>query len=258
MPAWHFSGPSVPPGGKQDHSNLSFSPCKSQRCHIYSRLPVSTRAHTVSKTCPRYTHKPLDSQAESHDYPLWCLQGPTTTAAQPKSMLMLCNWSELETGLSVRNVEWNLLSGRGRWYVRGWASTLVESELFMYGSAQWLIPPWSTFSMRATRKISGWGHVTENTPCGNNSYLRTDSNLVFCKFCLVVMYFIPTCRGYCMAVSGTPRTTRCPSGWASPPPFIYWLLLVGIIPLTDGWLRSTWKSEEIFLPFWMSNNDRVT
>lgn len=53
------------------------------------------------------------------------------------------------------------------WSVRGWCCTLVESELFMYGSAQWLIPPWSTLSMRATRKMSGWGHVTENTPWRN-------------------------------------------------------------------------------------------
>lgn len=56
---------------------------------------------------------------------------------------------------------WNNAAGGHRW-----VGTLVESELFMYASAQWLIPPWSTFSMRATRKMSGCGHVTENTPWG--------------------------------------------------------------------------------------------
>ena len=61
--------------------------------------------------------------------------------------------------------------------LRGWVRTFVESELFMYGSAQWLIPPWSTFSMRATRKISGWGHVTENTPCGDDENVTTSSML---------------------------------------------------------------------------------
>lgn len=155
----------------------------------------------------------------------------------------------------------------------------------MYGSAQWLIPPWSTFSMRATRKISGWGHVTENTPCTMGvtmdmleqiKYVLVDLNMKlkphWCRivvelhkknkhngFFLVVVFFsFFTCLGYCMAVSGTPWTNRCPSGWTSPPPLIYWLLLLGTMPLTDGWLRSTCKSEEIFLPFWMSNSDRVT
>lgn len=61
-----------------------------------------------------------------------------------------------------------------------------------------------------------------------------------------------------MAASGTPWTNRCPSGGASPPPFMYWLMLLGTMPLTDGWFKSTWKSEEIFLPFWMSNSERVT
>lgn len=31
--------------------------------------------------------------------------------------------------------------------------------------------------MRATRKISGWGHVTENTPCGDDENVRTSSML---------------------------------------------------------------------------------
>lgn len=69
-----------------------------------------------------------------------------------KTRTVVCVWCGI--------MWWNLGEGQG------WAGTLVESELFMYGSAQWLIPPWSTFSMRATRKISGWGHVTENTPWG--------------------------------------------------------------------------------------------
>lgn len=221
--------------------------------------------------------------------------------------------------------------------VCGLVSTLVESELFMYASAQWLIPPWSTFSMRATRKISGWGQVTENTPCWDNENVRIEwfeygtkntfsqgscwANVMFfshvrdgnvalsvdlvqtnkfqqllnvnvcnkivcshvpqrtnptdfgeplsfhlaflsvfslfwsiCSFCFTRL----TCLGYCMAASGTPWTNRCPSGWVSPPPFIYWLVVLGTMPLTDGWFKSTWKSEEIFLPFWMSNSDRVT
>lgn len=65
-----------------------------------------------------------------------------------------------------------------RWNpVWGQCSTLVESELFMYGSAQWLIPPWSTFSIRATRKMSGWGHVTEKTPCGQRGHVKTHASL---------------------------------------------------------------------------------
>lgn len=46
-----------------------------------------------------------------------------------------------------------------------WQRTLVMSEVFMYGSAQWVMPFCNTFSTRATRKISAWGLVTEKIPC---------------------------------------------------------------------------------------------
>lgn len=72
------------------------------------------------------------------------------------------------------------------------------------------------------------------------------------------LHLIPTCLGNCRAASDTPWIKGCPWGWALPPPFIYWVALMGTMPRTDGWFRSTWKSEEIFLPFWMSNSDSVT
>lgn len=36
----------------------------------------------------------------------------------------------------------------------------------MYGSAQCVMPFCSTFSIRATRKMSAWGLVTEKMPLG--------------------------------------------------------------------------------------------
>lgn len=51
------------------------------------------------------------------------------------------------------------------WGQNRWQRTLVMSEVFMYGSAQWVMPFCNTFSTRATRKISAWGLVTEKIPC---------------------------------------------------------------------------------------------
>lgn len=50
--------------------------------------------------------------------------------------------------------------------------TFPGSEFFMYGSAQCVMLPCSTFSTRATRKISACGSVTEKTP-----YNRQDGRL---------------------------------------------------------------------------------
>lgn len=187
--------------------------------------------------------------------PTWHFSGPsvppktgTTHHFSDTNPLHTSPWSLCDYHLCLM---WNSAVGGHRW-----VGTLVESELFMYGSAQWLIPPWSTFSMRATRKMSGWGHVTENTPWGEITHKvrRRSKNLIS----LISAPYQLACLGYFKTASGTPWKNLGPSGWASPPPFMYWLVWLGTMALTDGWFKSTWKSEEIFLPFWMSNSDSVT
>lgn len=49
------------------------------------------------------------------------------------------------------------------------SNTFPGSEFFMYGSAQCVMLPCSTFSTRATRKISTCGSVTEKTPCNRQT-----------------------------------------------------------------------------------------
>lgn len=59
-------------------------------------------------------------------------------------MLLLshCDWSAFQNREYYLCIMWNNVveSAESR-EVCGLVSTLVESELFMYGSAQWLIPP---------------------------------------------------------------------------------------------------------------------
>lgn len=55
---------------------------------------------------------------------------------------------------------------------RKFPKTLFMSEVLMYGSAQWVMPFWRTFSTRATRKISAWGFVTEKIPCRERADLK--------------------------------------------------------------------------------------
>lgn len=59
-----------------------------------------------------------------------------------------------------------------------WQRTLVMSEVFMYGSAQWVMPFCNTFSTRATRKISAWGLVTEKIPCKREGEMKQSRHVV--------------------------------------------------------------------------------
>lgn len=137
--------------------------------------------------------------------------------------------------------------------------------------------PWSSLSFSCTVQHSGWFHPEAPSLCeprgrcqGGGMWPRTlpgeksDTKLDAAaneRMNLISVVSAPyrrACLGYFKTASGTPWTNRGPSGWASPPPFMYWLVWLGTIALTDGWFKSTWKSEEIFLPFWMSNSDSVT
>lgn len=66
--------------------------------------------------------------------------------------------------------------------------TLFISEVLMYGSAQCVMPFCNTFSMRATRKISAWGLVTEKIACRKKKEWGGHQSWVM-SFCLLLQPF---------------------------------------------------------------------
>lgn len=68
--------------------------------------------------------------------------------------------------------------------------TLFISDVLMYGSALCVMPFCSTFSIRATRKISAWGLVTEKIPCRKKrDRVRRPPKIFSYNLSLEVQYF---------------------------------------------------------------------
>lgn len=98
-----------------------------------------------------------------------------------------------------RQLSFNDLPPDSRCYYFVHEQTLFISDVFMYGSAQCVMPFCNTFSIRATRKISAWGLVTEKMACKTKKK-RVGRTVGWCLsvFCYnspsyVQLFFFPLC-----------------------------------------------------------------